>query len=222
MRKRSLGLMVGLLTLGIGISVQAAPILLTPIANYKKDTSWQNINKTTYTFADANANNQVDVGETVSFTVEMNKVHWGRHDYDAMKVWIKPEDNSSPFLFSDSEVWDFANGNNHDLYSYRPWTGETKFFTFDYSFASAGSYDFIASVICSDDLSGLRGPRNGVPNAADWNAWTTTIHTREGWMQGETEIYKLEVHEAVPEPGTMALLLLGLAGMGAGAYRRRK
>ncbi|HLP42412.1 MAG TPA: PEP-CTERM sorting domain-containing protein [Fibrobacteria bacterium] len=222
MRKRSLGLVVGLLTLGTGISVQAAPILLTPVANYKKDTSWQNINKTTYTFADANANNRVDIGETVSFTVEMGKVYWGRHDFDAMKVWVRPVNDPSLNLYSDSKIWNFGSGNNDDSYSYLPWNGGTKSYTFDYTFANAGTYNFIASVICSDDLSGLVGQRNGTPEPADWRAWNPSVHTREGWMQGETELYKLNVHEAVPEPGTMALLLLGLAGMGAGAYRRRK
>lgn len=224
MRMKSLGLTFGIACLGAGLSVHAAPIVLTPTANYQKDLSWQEIKKTTYTFADANANNQVDVGETVSFTVEMAKKNWGRHDFDALKVWINTQSAPSSLLYTDKGIWNFATGNNSPAFDYKPWLGGTKSFTFHYTFANAGLFDFTASVMCSADLSDLVGNKDDKPTTADWNAWAQNIHTLPGWRQGETEKYTLQVHPAaVPEPGTMALFLLGFAGMaGFGRFLRRK
>lgn len=224
MRKKSLGLVFGVLSLG-AVSVQAAPITLTPVFNPQRDLSWQNIEGTSYSFADVNANNRVDVGETVSFSVVMDKANWGTHDYDALKFWIYAP-GSSTDLFTGTGVWDFdvSDVNMSQPWSYRPWYGPTKTFTFAYTFASAGDFNLAASVMCSADLSDLVGAMDHNPTQADWDAWTRTAHFVNPVYQGETEFYKLKVYDApaVPEPGTLALFLLGFVGLAGSRYFRKK
>ena len=178
------------------------------------------------------------MGEKVTFTVDMHKNFWGTHDYDALKVWIDgtPINPPATTLRTEQFVWDYnaGIGNYTDgSYSWKPWNGGDKYFSFDYTFSDAGTYDLTASVMCSRDLSGLfyvSGDRwNDNPSQWDWDAWTQDVHltTKGPWgspLQGETERYQLTVAtQSVPEPGSASLMFLGLTCLvGVVGIRRKK
>jgi hypothetical protein len=205
---------------------------LTPIVNNQGNMSWQNIGGASYTFADTNHNGQLNVNETVTFVIDMQKSNWGTHDFDALKVWI---DHTAVSLDASKSEWHYDPSNENqkwfaqpgDTYSWRPWTqqdGGDKLISFDYKFTTAGTFDFTASVMCSRDLSSLNS-LGGMdqPVQADWNAWTENTH-RDSLilLQGETEKYQLTVVQTpVPEPETYAMMMAGLGLMGF-MVRRRK
>lgn len=207
---------------------QAAPTPLDVITNVQGNTSWQNIVGTSYEFNDANLNGQVNVGETVTFTIDMHKANWGVHDFDALKFWI--DDSLGVNLSTNQFRWDFdayTDNSNHAAYDYKPWTDGDQFFSFDYTFATAGVFDLTASVMCSADLSGLTGfSQYNLATNDNWSAWNQDTHQiykdHNWWLQGETETYQLTVvQQPVPEPETYAMLMLGLGLMGAVARRRK-
>ncbi len=228
MRKAHFGLKVGIATLAIMGAAQATSVSMSTISDYKADTTWQNIKGTSYTWLDGNSNNQVDIGEKVTFTVDMQKAHWGEHDFDALKIWIDgtPILPPSTTLKTQNFVWDFdpTNANmGNSSYDYKVWTGGDKFFSFDYTFATAGTFDLTGSVMCSADLGGLVSDGAGV-SAADWNAWGEDVHGPgvSKVHQGETERYQLKVYSPIPEPGTISLFMLGFAGLVGGSFIKRK
>jgi hypothetical protein len=211
----------------IGLA-QAAPTELTAISNVQGNTSWQDIVGTSYIFNDANHDGQVNVGETVTFTVDMHKTNWGVHDFDALKFWI--DDSSSTNLATNQFRWDFdalTDNSNHAAFDYRPWTDGDQFFSFDYTFASVGVFNLTGSVMCSADLSGLTHlSQAALATNNNWSAWTQNTHQiyhDNGWfLQGETENYQLTVVQApVPEPETYAMLLVGLGLLGFSARRKK-
>ncbi len=230
-KKKLFGLKAGLGAALLAGAIQASPVIMTPVSTNTGNLSWQDINQVSYSLADANGNNQIDVGETVTFTVDMHKQWWGTHDFDALKVWIdgSPLNPPSSTLFSQNFIWDYDPTNAHYApgawtpYSAKPWTDGNKQFSFDYTFTSVGVFYLTASVICSADLSRLT-PWGAFdqPTGSDWAAWTENIHAQKPWLQGEDERYRLVVNAPpVPEPGTLALFGIGILGM-AGFARSRK
>jgi hypothetical protein len=215
----------------IASSAQAATMLTAdPARNYVGNTAWQNLGAVSYSFADTNGDNVLQVGEKVTFTVDMQKDNWGTHRFDALKVWlVDPSVRPAANLYTGQFTWDYASGATvpyagmaNDPYSWKPWTQGDKSFSFSYTFSQAGSFDLLASVMCSRDLSDLVGSADDKPTAADWNAWTKNIHKGNGSLQGEDKTYHLVVAMApVPEPETYAMLLAGL-GLMATVARRRK
>lgn len=205
----------------IGLA-QATTITITPATTTytKGNTQWQDIKSVSYSWADADNDGLIAVGNKVSFTVDMHKTDWGMHDYDALKFWIDKEVSPSGTtnLLTSTGIWDFDPTNKNmtsDAYTSKKWKGGDKLFTFDYTFTTAGTYDITQSVMCSADLSKLAAPTSGAPNASDWNAWTEDIHkTTKGYIQGETEKYKLTVvTKKIPEPGSMSMILIGLVSL---------
>ena len=197
---------------------------LTPTATYSGDLSWQDIAGVSYTYDDLNHDHRLDVGDKVTFTVDMHKTYWGTHDFDALKVWIDNSNGNN--LFTHHYTWDFAKKNSDgNKYSYMPWTKGDKTFSFSYTFTKAGTYDLTTSVMCSRDLSGLSGGKaDDKPTAADWNAWAENTHewytSHKYWIQGQTKIFEVSI-PAVPEPETYAMLIAGFGLIGT-IVRRRK
>jgi hypothetical protein len=220
---------------------QATTINMTPIApsSNQGNAVWQDIKGVSYSWLDLNSNSFVDVGEKVTFTVDMEKYYWGTHNYDALKVWIDntPINPPSSTIYTQNFIWDYNQGisdyTNESKYSHKLWKGGDKFFSFDYTFSQVGTYDLTASVMCSRDLSGLTYAHgsnrwNDNPTTNDWNAWTENVHkTTKGTngynLQGETERYQLRVVKTnVPEPGSFSLMLLGLSSLFGAAFMRKK
>jgi len=127
MNMKTAGCLLGIASLAFIGATQAAPITLAAITDYTADMSWQDIKNTSYTWADANGNNRIDVGEAVTFTVDMHKTYWGMHAFDALKVWIDntPVSPPSTTLYTNHFQWDFATAASlgNDSYSYKQWTG---------------------------------------------------------------------------------------------------
>lgn len=211
-----------LLKAGVGIAGCVAAIgaaqatTLTAISSIQHDTSWQNIAGASYTFNDANSDGKLNVGETLAVTIEMDKLYWGRHVFDALKVWIGDEVYTGQWNFST------ADSLLNDNYSKKLYNKPNQSFLFNYTVTQAGPLDIFASVMCNADLSGLvhdkKEGSDGVVTKADWAAWSYGINR----YQGEDKRYQLTVvQQPVPEPETYAMLLVGLGLLGFTARRRR-
>ncbi|HEX8987586.1 MAG TPA: PEP-CTERM sorting domain-containing protein [Rhodocyclaceae bacterium] len=220
---------------------QASSVTLTPTTTWSGNTAWQNIRQVSYSLIDNNHDGLLDVGDTVNFTMTMQKQYWGTHRFDAMKVWLSgptvdPATGQAVTknLATNTYVWDYAAQIHHqnmqyynrpyDPYSDMPWEGGDKNFTLSYTFLAAGNVDLAVAVMCSRDLSRLNQLGNDDdPVTADWNSWTKNI----GRYQGEDKRYTLTILPTppappVPEPETYSMMIAGLAVLGAVARRRKQ
>ena len=227
MLKKGAGLKIMLVCLAIASMAQA--VTMTPIETVDQGTLyWQDINGVSYNWDDVNSNGSIDINELVTFTVDVHKMYWGGHDFDALKVWIDTDPiTPTSTIYTETFIWDY-NGATNPSKPWVVWTGGDQAFSFDYAFENTGTYNITASVTCSNDLSGLQGFPNDKPTPTEFDMWTQDYHeTAKSWyrgfgIQGETERYQLEIVKDVPEPGSISLILLGLASLAGAFVMKRK
>lgn len=151
----------------------------------------------------------ITAGQTVKFRFDMYKEKWGRHDFDALKVWI---DFNNDKDFTDAgeiilaSQWNFK---SEQGYAYGDGlAGISKSFYTDVVMPTSTTlteYWLRAQVVCSADIRG------------DLGNLTATGH----WYQGEVEDWKMTANP-VPEPSTMILFGAGLAGVAILRRRNKK
>lgn len=142
----------------------------------------------------------ITAGQKVTFRFDMYKEKWGRHDFDAIKVWI---DFNNDKDFTDAgeiilaSQWNFK---SEQGYAYGDgFAGISKSFYTDVFMPTSTTltdYWLRAQVVCSADIRG------------DLGKLTPTGH----WYQGEVEDWNITANP-VPEPSTMILFIAGLAGV---------
>lgn len=190
-------------------------------------TNWQNVG--TISWLDATGDGIIEVNESVTFTVEVEKYTMGTHLFDALKVWVGED-------VVKMDQWNLTA--SHDEIVNLTYTSE-----FTLSFDAVGTYDLTARVTCSDDLADVSkdlftSPYSGrtwADEGKEWNynyGWVKTSTDRvttqdwDAWAidrymwQGDTKELSFDVvSQNVPEPGIISLLGFGLLGL---AFMRRK
>lgn len=154
-----------------------------------------------------------EVGDVVTFQVEMYKEYIGGHEFDALRVFM--DDNLIDDIYGNSnEIW-YVESFDPDGKS-----GDSKYYTYEYIFTEARDYELTARVTCSEDLhyldehDGFWGSNAYNVTDSDWSLFDADVNftVPPSHGQGETECYVFSVSN-VPEPTLISLLGCGLLGL---------
>jgi hypothetical protein len=192
------------------------------------NASWQDISSITWSTDGTHwGNSALVVGQTVEFKITMHKDLIGNHYADFVKAWIDWNgdgafDNSSETLLTDyhvansssrrSTIAERTDGHSYDFFSS----------ALTLTNAMIGDHFLLTRVTCSDSLLKV-----GAGSSYSWaNQWKPAYTGNDSlwykqnfsptsaYFQGEAQLVRLTVGNAVPEPGTLALLAAAMVGMG--------
>lgn len=208
----------------VAITGQAWATVSLPPAH--GDASWNDISNIAWSTDNGATWGQsaLTVGQTVQFQVTLHKTLDGRHYADFVKTWI---DWGGDGVFNASEVVIF---DKHVVNTSKVWKASDSMVNESFAFTSSGvtltnamlgNHFLLARVTCSESLLNS----NGVSSANQWttpqfgaNSYDSYFKPLQGYWQGESESLVLTVN-GVPEPGTLALFAVGMAGLGFGRKR---
>jgi len=220
--KRTFGILLGLLFL---FQTNAFATMISddsngyPVASHSTAT-WQRLGESEYANdgvfwsvdGGAYGNEDVSVGDLVTFKFDFWHQGWGIHDYDQLKVWYDTDSTDdftgSTVLLSEKHV-KIAN----TVWTYNPENVEKEN-------AEKNAYYSLTEevLLITSDMVGLLFLRARVH--CNHTPWDNMVPAGLLW-QGEVEDYFITVN-TVPEPTTILLSGLGLLGMGAYIRRRKK
>lgn len=174
-------------------------------------------------------NAALTVGQTVEFKFTLHKSELGTHYGDFLKTWI---DWSGDGSFDSSEAFLFGMHVVHEDVvkqgSIIKTVDESYEFTKSLVITNAmiGDHWLLTRVTCSESL--LTGLSENTSWGYQWDyakangsdGYNNLFSPTKYYYQGEAQLVNLHVDaNKVPEPGTLALFAVGLAGLGFGKRR---
>ena len=151
----------------------------------------------------------ITAGQTVKFKFDMYKQEWGRHDFDAIKVWLDWN--------GDGDFTDLGELILQDLWNFKSEPG----YTYGDGFAGISKSFYTDLIVPVDAHLGDTWLRAQVVCNADIGNNLNNLTPDGHWYQGEVEDWKIKINP-VPEPSTLILLGAGLAGVAFMRKRSRK